>query len=90
LICPRCKKRERLPGYSKCEPCLNQNQIYMRNKRAKDRAYRERELDMNRQRRERYELEGRCRRCSRPLDPDRDMGNKECLICYERKRYAEI
>ena len=59
-----CKKSV-MPGYSNCEYHLNQAVIYMRNKRAKDRGYYERELDKNQERRLRYEDEGRCKRCSK-------------------------
>jgi hypothetical protein len=84
--CPR----EAIPGYSKCEPCLNKNVVYMRNKRAKDRVYAERELIINNNRKDRYEAEGRCRRCSKKMNPDTDMKYKECLNCRERKRYDKI
>ena len=57
----------------------------MRNKRAKDQLYYERELEKNNQRKDRYQAEGRCRRCSKKLDPDADAGKLECLNCRERK-----
>lgn len=78
--------REVVPGYSKCKICLDQNVVYMRNKRAKDKKYYERELVLNRLRSDRYESEGRCRRCSLTLDPDVDNGFKHCLNCRERNQ----
>ena len=63
----------------------------MRKKRATDREYSERELEVNNERKDRYEAEGRCRRCSKTLDPDSDAGYKECLNCRERNiDYAKI
>ena len=76
--------KEALPGFSKCRKCLDRNVIYMRNKRAKDQLYYERELEENNHRRDRYQAEGRCRRCSKLLDPDADAGKLECLNCRER------
>jgi DNA-directed RNA polymerase subunit RPC12/RpoP len=86
-IKPYCHT-EALGGYSKCKRHLNQNVVYMRNKRAKDRVYYERELEKNQARKDRYESEYRCRRCSKPLAEDTDKNFKECLNCRERIDYA--
>jgi hypothetical protein len=89
--CLRCKTRDALEGYSKCQKCLDQNVVYMRNKRAKDARYYERELQNNQERRDRYEAKGRCRRCSKKLNPDCDSGRKQCLNCRERNfEYAKV
>ena len=83
--------RSVLEGFSKCQYHLDKNVAYMRNKRAKDRLYYERELQKNDERRDRYQAEGRCRRCSKKLDNDADYGKKECLNCRERTiQYVEI
>ena len=87
LIC----KHEALSGYSKCQACLDRNVRYMRKKRATDQRYYERELEKNQERKDRYQAEGRCRRCSKKLDPDCDAGFIECLNCRERDyEYAKI
>jgi len=82
--CQRNCGRSVLGGFSKCKYHLDQNVAYMRNKRAKDRFYYERELQKNDERRDRYQAAGRCRRCSKLLDPDADTGKLECLNCRER------
>jgi len=86
--CKESCHRETIKGYSKCRPHLDANVVYMRNKRAKDRAYYERELEKNQERKDKYESEYRCRRCSKALDIDADKNLKHCLNCRERNEYA--
>ena len=78
--------QQALSGFSKCQKCLDKNVIYMRNRRAKDQLYYEREMIKNRERRDRYEAEGRCRECSKKLDPGADAGKRNCINCRERAK----
>lgn len=86
MACKEGKCARSVPdGFSKCQYHLDKNVVYMRNKRAKDGVYYKKELRKNNERRDRYQADGRCRRCSKKLDNDADFGKKECLNCRERK-----
>ena len=78
-LCHDCSEPP-IPGQTRCKKHAMTN----RQRRMKYYSeHREIELERFRKRREKYISEGRCPRCSAPLNPDRDGDNVQCLNCNE-------
>ena len=69
-LCPFCALPA-APGKRLCRVHLKQNA--------------DSNIKVSSKRRQRYRDEGRCTRCSAPLDPDCDPGHVECINCREGK-----
>ncbi len=85
--CKRCGTVDAytMVGHAYCAECTEYKREQMRSRRA-SLSEEEKQISAKKQkeRRQRYELEGRCNRCGRPLP--QGYGKKLCLRCLVHNR----